>query len=158
MKEFKNKVAVVTGGASGIGLGLAEQCVREGMKVVLADIEEPALKDAEKTLKNSGVDVLAVPTDVSKYSDIENLAQRTIEAFGGVRLLFYFLVVFRFGRFERTPRRVFENDRFWQRRVHNSNIHRRVGTHGMPHDNGCFNSEFLNQGDNLSNMSSESES
>ena len=43
MKEFKGKVAVVTGAASGIGLGLAERCVKERMKVVLADVEEPAL-------------------------------------------------------------------------------------------------------------------
>jgi len=88
MKEFKNKVAVVTGGASGIGWGLAERCAREGMKVVLADIEESALKEAEKTLKDRRASVLAVPTDVSKFSDIETLAQRTIDAFGGVHLLF----------------------------------------------------------------------
>ena len=88
MKEFRNKVAVVTGGASGIGWGLAERCAREGMKVVLADIEEPALKEAEKTLKDRGASVLAVPTDVSKFSEIETLAQRTIDTFGGVHLLF----------------------------------------------------------------------
>jgi NAD(P)-dependent dehydrogenase (short-subunit alcohol dehydrogenase family) len=88
MKEFKGKVAVVTGGASGIGWGLAERCAFEGMKVVIADIEEPALKQAEKTLKTGGAEVLAVLTDVSRLSDIEALAQKTIDAFGEVHLLF----------------------------------------------------------------------
>ena len=88
MKDFKGKVAVMTGGASGIGWGLAERCAAEGMKVVIADIEEPALKQAEKTLKAKGAEVLAVRTDVSKLSDVETLAQKTIDAFGGVHLLF----------------------------------------------------------------------
>jgi NAD(P)-dependent dehydrogenase (short-subunit alcohol dehydrogenase family) len=88
MKEFKGKVAVVTGGASGIGWGLAERCAAEGMKVVIADIEAAALKKAEKALKTAGAEVLAVHTDVSKLSDIEALAQKTLEAFGGVHLLF----------------------------------------------------------------------
>ena len=88
MKEFKGKVAVVTGAASGIGWGLAERCAAEGMKVVIADIEEQALKQAEKTLKDGGSDVLAVRTDVSKFSDIEALSQKTLDAFGGVHLLF----------------------------------------------------------------------
>ncbi|MCJ7606167.1 MAG: SDR family NAD(P)-dependent oxidoreductase, partial [Dehalococcoidales bacterium] len=82
------KVAVVTGAASGIGWGLAEHCAREGMKVVLADIEEAALKAAEETLKDNGADVLAIPTDVSKHSDIEALAKRSIDTYGGVHLLF----------------------------------------------------------------------
>lgn len=88
MKDFKNKVAVVTGGASGIGWGLAERCAEEGMKVVIADIEEPALEQAEKTLKDRGADVLAIRTDVSRLADIEALAQKTLDAFGGVHVLF----------------------------------------------------------------------
>ncbi len=88
MKNFKGKVAVVTGGASGIGWGLAEKCAAEGMKVVIADIEEKALKQAEKTLEAGGADVMAVRTDVSKLADIEALAQKTLDKFGGVHLLF----------------------------------------------------------------------
>jgi len=88
MKEFTDKVAVVTGAASGIGWGLAERCAEEGMKVVLADIEESALKVAEKELKNRGADVLTVLTDVSKLSELETLAQKTLDTFGGVHLLF----------------------------------------------------------------------
>jgi len=88
VKEFKGKVAVITGAASGIGRGIAERCAREGMKVVLADIEEPTLKEAEKMLKNRGTDVVTVLTDVSRFNDVENLAQKTLDAFGCVHLLF----------------------------------------------------------------------
>ncbi len=88
MKKFRDKVAVVTGAASGIGRGLAERCAKEGMKVVLADVEERALNKVEKDLKEKGADVLAIKTDVSKYEDIKTLAQKTLDAFGGVHLLF----------------------------------------------------------------------
>jgi NAD(P)-dependent dehydrogenase (short-subunit alcohol dehydrogenase family) len=88
MKDFKDKVAVITGGASGIGRGIAEHCAREGMKVVLADIEEAALRDAERALKAAGARVLAVHTDVSKVGDIETLARKTLDAFRAVHLLF----------------------------------------------------------------------
>lgn len=87
MKEFKGKVAVITGAASGIGRGLAERCVSEGMKVVLADIEDASLAKTESDLKAAGGTVLAVKTDVSKRADMEALAQRTLDAFGGVHLL-----------------------------------------------------------------------
>jgi NAD(P)-dependent dehydrogenase (short-subunit alcohol dehydrogenase family) len=88
MKEFKGKVAVITGGAGGIGLGLAKHCAGEGMKVVLADIEVPALKEAEENLSRAGADVLAVVTDVTKMPDMEDLAKKTVDTFGGVHLLF----------------------------------------------------------------------
>lgn len=87
MKEFKDKVAVITGAASGIGRGIAERCAQEGMQVVLADIEEGALAQAEEDMKAAGANVLAVLTDVSKASDIEALAQRTLDVFGAVHLL-----------------------------------------------------------------------
>jgi NAD(P)-dependent dehydrogenase (short-subunit alcohol dehydrogenase family) len=88
MKDFKGKVAVVTGAASGIGFGLAERCAKEGMKVVLADIEKGALAKAEKSINALGAKTLALYTDVSKAADVEDLAKKTLDAFGAVHLLF----------------------------------------------------------------------
>lgn len=88
MKEFMDKVAVITGAASGIGRGLAERCAQEGMKVVLADIEQPVLTETANYLINQGADVLPVRTDVSNIGDIEALAQKTIDSYGAVHLLF----------------------------------------------------------------------
>ncbi|MDQ0495504.1 SDR family NAD(P)-dependent oxidoreductase [Paenibacillus brasilensis] len=88
MREFKDKIAVVTGAASGIGRAIADRCVNEGMKVVLADIEEEALLRAEKQLKDMGADTLSVVTDISKEADIRALAQKTVQTFGAVHLLF----------------------------------------------------------------------
>ncbi|GFN30066.1 SDR family NAD(P)-dependent oxidoreductase [Paenibacillus xylaniclasticus] len=88
MKEFKEKVAVVTGAASGIGRAIANRCANEGMKVVLADIEEQALNKAANELKAMGAATLSVVTDVSKHTDIRSLAEQTIQTFGAVHLLF----------------------------------------------------------------------
>ena len=87
MKDFIDKVAVITGAASGIGRSIAERCAQEGMKIVLADIEQDALSRVEKEMKASGANVRGVVTDVSKAKDIESLAQTTLETFGAVHLL-----------------------------------------------------------------------
>jgi NAD(P)-dependent dehydrogenase (short-subunit alcohol dehydrogenase family) len=87
MKEFKDKVAVITGAGSGIGLALAERCAKESMKVVLADIDERSLRRAQRKLKRSGATSITVITDVSKASDIETLAKKTIDTFGSINLL-----------------------------------------------------------------------
>ena len=87
MKDFAGKVAVVTGAASGIGRATATRFAEEGMKVVLADIEEQALEDTVKSLGNAGHDVIGVPTDVSKWEAIEALATKTMDAFGGVNIV-----------------------------------------------------------------------
>jgi NAD(P)-dependent dehydrogenase (short-subunit alcohol dehydrogenase family) len=88
MKDFHYKVAVVTGAASGIGRALAEKSAALGMKVVLADIEESALKQAEAELQAIGAQVLAVRTDVSQANEVEALAKITFETYGAVHLLF----------------------------------------------------------------------
>jgi NAD(P)-dependent dehydrogenase (short-subunit alcohol dehydrogenase family) len=88
MKEFQSKVAVITGAASGIGRAIAERCVGAGMRVVLADVEEARLALVETELRAHGATVLGVRTDVSKRSEVEALARRALDAFGGVHLLF----------------------------------------------------------------------
>ena len=87
MDEFKGKTAVVTGAASGIGFGLSERFAQEGMKVVLADVEAPALDRAVAGLKDRGHDVLGVQTDVSKPDDLDELARCTLGEYGGVHVL-----------------------------------------------------------------------
>jgi len=87
MKEFRNKVAVVTGAASGMGKAMAERFAAEGMNVVLADVEQESLATAEREFRARGSAVLAVRTDVSKAADVDRLAARTVEAFGTVHVL-----------------------------------------------------------------------
>lgn len=87
MEELEGHVAVVTGAASGIGFAMAERFGAEGMKVVLADVEEPALAAAEKKLKDSGVTTLSAATDVSKWEDVEALAGRAFDKFGAVHVI-----------------------------------------------------------------------
>ncbi len=87
MKDFAGKVAVVTGAASGIGRATAMRFARERMKVVLADIEELALKETVQALADEGHDVIGVPTDVSSWDAIQALAAKTMDEFGGVNVV-----------------------------------------------------------------------
>jgi NAD(P)-dependent dehydrogenase (short-subunit alcohol dehydrogenase family) len=82
MRELKGKVAVVTGAASGIGRAMAERFAREGMKVVLADIEEKPLGEARDAIAAGGAEAIAVRTDVARCQEVEQLARRTFDAFG----------------------------------------------------------------------------
>ena len=87
MKQFQGKVAVITGGASGLGRAMAERFAREGMSIVLADVEPEALAKAEAEMKAAGAKVIGVRTDVSKATDVEALAQKTLAAYGAVHLV-----------------------------------------------------------------------
>jgi NAD(P)-dependent dehydrogenase (short-subunit alcohol dehydrogenase family) len=87
MKDVKDKVAVVTGAASGIGRGMAETFVAAGMKVVLSDIESGALEQTARSLRDSGADVHAVRTDVSRPEQVDELARQTLEKYGAVHVL-----------------------------------------------------------------------
>jgi NAD(P)-dependent dehydrogenase (short-subunit alcohol dehydrogenase family) len=87
MENLRGKVAVVTGGASGIGRALAETFGREGMKVVLADIEPDALAKTAREIGECGVDVLAVETDVTSQASVDELAKKTLAAYGGVHVV-----------------------------------------------------------------------
>lgn len=88
MKDLAGKVAVITGGASGIGLATAVSLAREGVRLVLADIEQGALDGAVSQLAASGADVIGVRTDVSDRAAVETLADAAWARFGGVHILF----------------------------------------------------------------------
>lgn len=87
LETLDGRVAVVTGAASGIGRGLSGRFAREGMKVVLADVEREPLAVAEEELRKDGADVLAVPTDVSSRESVEALADRAHQRYGKVHVL-----------------------------------------------------------------------
>ena len=87
MKDFKGKVAVVTGAASGMGLAFSHKFAEEGMNVVLADIESEPLAMAEAALKEKGGEVLAVRTDVMTEDDVNRLADAAFSRFGNVHIV-----------------------------------------------------------------------
>jgi NAD(P)-dependent dehydrogenase (short-subunit alcohol dehydrogenase family) len=87
MERFEGAVAVITGGASGIGFALAEGFAANKMKIMLADIEANALSAAEESLRSRGADVASFQTDVSDPDALEALAARTVERFGKANVL-----------------------------------------------------------------------
>jgi NAD(P)-dependent dehydrogenase (short-subunit alcohol dehydrogenase family) len=87
MKDFKDRVAVVTGAASGIGRALSKIFLEAGMKVVLADIDGKRLKHTLDSFEDFGANLLGVPTDVSQARQVEALARKTLETFGAVHVL-----------------------------------------------------------------------
>jgi NAD(P)-dependent dehydrogenase (short-subunit alcohol dehydrogenase family) len=87
VKDLKDRVAVVTGAASGIGKGIATRFAANGMKVVLADVEAKPLQEAADALRKTGAAVAAVQCDVSKPESVEALAREAYDAFGAVHVL-----------------------------------------------------------------------
>ncbi len=88
MKDFKDKVAVITGGASGMGRAFADRFGADGCKIVIADVEEPTLNQAIKELEANGVEATGVVTDVSNAKDMDALGKLVFEKYGTVNLLF----------------------------------------------------------------------
>ncbi|MEY2460167.1 MAG: hypothetical protein QOG30_1997 [Acidimicrobiaceae bacterium] len=87
MERLEGRVAVVTGGASGIGRAMGERFGQEGMKVVLADVEAPALEATVKELQADGIDVMGLVTDVADYESVERLRDAVLDAYGAVHVL-----------------------------------------------------------------------
>ncbi len=87
MQNLKGKVAVITGAASGIGRALANAFASEGAKLVLADVDEPALARAGAELRAGAADVVYKRTDVSQNADVAALARFTLDSFGAVHVL-----------------------------------------------------------------------
>ncbi len=87
MEDLSGRVAVVTGGASGIGFALAERFATEGMGVVIADVEAAALREAGRMLRATGADVLEVVTDVRDPGQVASLADQAQSHFGAVHVV-----------------------------------------------------------------------
>jgi NAD(P)-dependent dehydrogenase (short-subunit alcohol dehydrogenase family) len=87
IRNLEGKVAVVTGGASGIGRAMGERFANEGMRVVLADVRPPELEQTVGELRARGLEVSGVPADVSKETSLAALRDRTLETYGAVHLL-----------------------------------------------------------------------
>ncbi len=87
MDSLQGKTAVITGGASGIGLELARTFGAQGMKLVLGDIEQPALDNAAASLRELGYEVVAEEVDVRSIDDLKRLEASAREHFGNVHVL-----------------------------------------------------------------------
>jgi len=87
MTDWKGKVAVVTGAAGEVGRGLAHRFAREGMVVVIADIDAANLEQTEDQLRQYSGTVLTVPTDIFKPEQLDRLAAETHKSFGNVDVL-----------------------------------------------------------------------
>lgn len=88
MIDHRGEVAVITGAASGLGLGLVRACAARGMKLALADIQGPELDKLAGEMEKEGLDVLALTTDVADVDNVELLAHRVYQRFGEVHYLF----------------------------------------------------------------------
>ncbi|HIG39757.1 MAG: SDR family NAD(P)-dependent oxidoreductase [bacterium] len=87
MKDVAGKVALVTGGASGIGLAMVRAFTGAGMKVAIADIEQDAITTALEEFSDSNTEVIGIKVDVNDRSEMEAAADETQAAFGGVHVL-----------------------------------------------------------------------
>ena len=87
MQDFQDKVAVITGGASGIGLGMARAFAGAGAKLVLADLDRAALDAAATELTGAGAQVVTQLCDVSQYDQIQAVADMAVDTYGGVNVL-----------------------------------------------------------------------
>src|SRR5947209_3312996 len=98
MNELQGKVAVVTGGASGIGRATGALLAAKGAKVALADVEQGALDQTVKDLSTGGLDVMGVVTDVTRFDSVQAMAGKVLDRHGKINIAFLNAGVAGFGR------------------------------------------------------------
>jgi len=116
MDPFKDRVAVITGGAGGIGMAMARAFTARGAKVVLADLDEAALQRAVGELTAAGDRATGVPTDVTKLESVQALAAATVRHFGAVHVVCNNAGIATFGEIKASTHRDWEftmNVNFW---------------------------------------------
>jgi NAD(P)-dependent dehydrogenase (short-subunit alcohol dehydrogenase family) len=85
--DYQGKTAVITGGASGVGRCMCELFAREGMNVVMADVEAVALEQAANELSSQGLSVIGIHYDVTDPDSMDQLAERSVAEFGNIHIL-----------------------------------------------------------------------
>jgi len=85
--DFKDRTAFITGGASGMGLCSAQNLVKQGANVVIVDVNEEKLAQAERSIHELGGKVLALKVDIRRYPEVEAAAQKAVETFGSIDIL-----------------------------------------------------------------------
>lgn len=87
MQDLAGRVAVITGGAGGIGRAMGQRFAAQGMRIALADVQEDPLAQTVKELEADGAEVIGIPTDVTSFDSVVALRDATLSAFGGVHVV-----------------------------------------------------------------------
>jgi 3-oxoacyl-[acyl-carrier protein] reductase len=85
--RLQNQVAIITGGANGIGLAACERFAKEGAKIVMADFDDKAGIEQQKILQDKGYDITFIQVNVADRESVDNLVSKTVETYGGVNIL-----------------------------------------------------------------------
>ena len=87
MKEFKNKVALITGAANGFGVEFVKEAAKRGMKIAAVDIEGAEVKAVADDARANGADIIDIQADLTKFEEAERVVNETMEAYGQIDLL-----------------------------------------------------------------------
>jgi NAD(P)-dependent dehydrogenase (short-subunit alcohol dehydrogenase family) len=107
--RLKGKVAIITGGASGIGRACSILFAGEGARVVVADIDTAGGEETVRAIRGAGHTAMFVPTDVTRAAAAERLVDETVHAFGGIHVVVYTAGIIRYGTVVDTPEEVWDD-------------------------------------------------
>ncbi len=86
-KDLSGQVAIVTGAGKGLGWAIAERLAKDGADVVIAEIDRPSGEEKAKAIQKMGLKALAIPTDVSRWPEVEHMVKQTMAQFGRIDIL-----------------------------------------------------------------------